>query len=78
MKTSWSLFRGQWADPAAARGTTSHAGETQRARIEATGKHLAIVDEKDYMKSGYNPYDTVVHVKDSRTRDVWRGKPKRA
>jgi hypothetical protein len=77
MKQSWSLFRGQWADPSTAQ-TPTRAPLQPRARVETTGKHLALVDDKAYVKSGYNPYDTVVHVRDTRTRDVWRTKPKRA
>jgi len=34
-------------------------------------------DDKAYVGTGYNPYDTVVHVKNTRSHDVWRNKPKR-
>jgi hypothetical protein len=37
-----------------------------------------LVDSNALKERGYNPYDTVVHVKDTRDRDVWRDKPKRA
>ena len=39
---------------------------------------LTLADEDAFKEKGYNPYDTVVHVKDIRQRDVWRNKPKRA
>jgi len=39
---------------------------------------LTLVDDNALKERGYNPYDTVVHVKDTRRYDVWRNKPKRA
>jgi hypothetical protein len=39
---------------------------------------LTLEDDEAFKEKGYNPYDTVVHVKDTRNRDVWRNKPKRA
>ena len=78
MKHSWSLFRGQWADPSAAKqATATHTAGRLRALNPAVGQHLTLEDEKAYIRAGYNPYDTVVHVKDSRIRDVWQNKPKR-
>jgi hypothetical protein len=47
---------------------------------EAPPSHrtLTLVDDEAFKERGYNPYDTVVHVKDTLNRDVWRNKPKRA
>ena len=39
---------------------------------------LALEDERSFKERGYDPYATVVHVKDSRAQDVWRHKSKRA
>ena len=77
MKNSWSLFRGQWADPSAAQQPSGHAPIRARVRVEETGQRLALEDDKAYVGTGYNPYDTVVHVKNTRSHDVWRNKPKR-
>ena len=49
-----------------------------RKKEAPQGHRLALVDEDAFRERGYNPYDTVVHVKDTRGRDVWRNKPKRA
>ena len=46
------------------------APERQRA--------LTLEDDRAFRERGYDPYATVVHVKDSRARDIWRSKPKRA
>ena len=39
---------------------------------------LTLEGDNAFREKGYNPYDTVVHVRDIRNRDVWRNKPKRA
>jgi hypothetical protein len=55
-------------------------GKPVRAKLEPSGRHfaLALEDDNAFKERGYNPYETVVHVKDMRSRDVWRNKPKRA
>ena len=55
-------------------------GKPARAKLEAVGRHfsLELVDDNAFKERGYNPYETVAHVKDLRSRDVWRNKPKRA
>ena len=49
-------------------------------QIAAIARHLTLTleDDRAFKERGYDPYATVVHVKDSRARDVWRNKPKRA
>ncbi len=68
MKQSGKFFPG-W--PAASEGSR---------KIEDTGRYvtLKVVDEHPHKERGYNPYDTVAHALDTRRRDVWRHKPKRA
>jgi len=48
--------------------------------IDQTGRHLtlALEDDQPFTERGYNPYETVVHVRDTRSHDVWRNKPKRS
>jgi hypothetical protein len=43
-------------------------------------RHLSLTleDDRAFKERGYDPYATVVHVKDARMHDVWRNKPKRA
>lgn len=47
-----------------------------------TGRHrsvkLALMDDQAFKDRGYNPYDTIVHARDTRKPDIWRHKPKRA
>lgn len=49
-------------------------------RFDEAGRHLTLTLEEDqpFRERGYNPYETVVHVRDTRDRDVWRNKPKRS
>ena len=49
-------------------------------KIMAPGRHLtlALEDDRAFKERGYDPYATVVHVRDARMNDVWRNKPKRA
>jgi hypothetical protein len=49
-------------------------------KIDEQGRHLTLKLEDDqlFKERGYNPYETVVHVRDTRGRDVWRNKPKRS
>jgi hypothetical protein len=56
------------------------AGSADSRQIEITGRHatLTLMDEQPYKERGYNPYDTVAHALDTRRRDIWRHKPKRA
>ena len=51
---------------------------TPRKQDAPHSQPLALMDEKAFREKGYNPYDSVIHVKDTRDRDVWRNKPKRA
>jgi hypothetical protein len=55
-------------------------GKSALRKIDEAGRHLTLALEEDQPISdrGYNPYETVVHVRDTRDRDVWRNKPKRA
>lgn len=39
---------------------------------------LALESDRSFKERGYDPYATVVHVKDSRARDVWQHKSKRS
>jgi hypothetical protein len=39
---------------------------------------LSLEDDRAFKERGYDPYATVVHVKDTRAHDVWRTKRKRA
>lgn len=68
MKQSGIFFPGRPAE---------HAGSR---KTEATGRHLTLtlVDDRAFKDRGYNPYDTVVHARDTRRHDIWRHKPKRA
>jgi hypothetical protein len=49
-------------------------------KIDDTGRHLTLTleDDRAFKERGYNPYETIVHVWDTRSRDVWRNKPKRS
>ena len=49
-------------------------------RFDEAGRHLSLELEEDqpFKEHGYDPYETVVHVRDTRDRDVWRNKPKRS
>ncbi len=49
-------------------------------KMDAAIRHqpLTLEEEQPFRERGYNPYETVVHVRDSRDRDVWRNKPKRS
>jgi len=50
-------------------------------KFDETGRHLyplTLEEDQPFRERGYNPYETVVHVRDTRDRDVWRNKPKRA
>jgi hypothetical protein len=51
-----------------------------KKKTETTGEYvnLTIVEGHPQKASGYNPYDTVAHARDTRPKDVWRHKPKRA
>jgi hypothetical protein len=50
-------------------------------KTEKTGRHhvtLTLMDDRPHPERGYNPYDTIAHVREIHQRDVWRHKPKRA
>ena len=68
MKQSGSFFPGRPAE---------HVGSRKN---EVTERHLTLtlVDDQAFKYRGYNPYDTVVHARDTRRQDIWRHKPKRA
>jgi hypothetical protein len=68
MKQSGKLFPGRPAEHAGAR------------KIDANGRHLSLSleDDQAFKERGYNPYDTIVHARDTRRPDLWRHKPKRA
>ena len=68
MKQSGKFFPGWPADGADFR------------KIESTGSHttLTLVNDHPHKERGYNPYDTTAHALDTRRKDVWRHKPKRA
>jgi hypothetical protein len=55
-------------------------GKSALRKIDEAGRHLTLALEEDQPISdrGYNPYETVVHVRDTRDWDVWRNKPKRS
>jgi hypothetical protein len=59
-------------------GWPAEDGDTDK--IETSGQYvkLTLVDGHPDRQRGYNPYDTVVHARDTRPKDVWRHKPKRA
>jgi hypothetical protein len=56
------------------------AGKSTSRKIDEAGRQLtlALEENQPFRERGYNPYETVVHVRDTRDRDVWRNKPKRA
>jgi hypothetical protein len=51
-----------------------------RPRSATPEPHLTLrmEDDRAFKERGYDPYATVVRVKDARVHDVWRNKPKRA
>lgn len=55
-------------------------GKSASRKIAETGRHLTLTleDDQPFRERGYNPYETVVHLRDARDRDVWRNKPKRS
>ena len=59
-------------------GWPAESGDARE--IETTGQYvnLTLVDEHPHKERGYNPYDTVAHARDTRRKDIWRHKPKRA
>jgi hypothetical protein len=55
--------------------------QTAPAQQNGASEHhftLSLEDDRAFKERGYDPYGTVVHVKDTRSQDVWRNKPKRA
>lgn len=58
----------------------AEGGKSASRRIDEVGRHrpLALAEDEPFKERGYNPYETVVHVRDTRDRDVWRNKPKRS
>lgn len=50
------------------------------ASTEAQGNeiHLELADESARREGGYNPYESLVHARATRGRDIWAHKPKRA
>jgi len=57
------------------------AGSRSASRkIDAAARNHTLTHEEDqpFRERGYNPYETVVHVRDTHDRDVWRNKPKRS
>ena len=68
MKQSGKFFPGWPAENAGSRKIEAKERETT----------LTLMDEHPHKERGYNPYDTVAHARDTRPRDIWRHKPKRA
>lgn len=56
------------------RSSTPKTGQAARARHLT----LTLAEDEPFKERGYNPYETVVHVRNTRDRDVWRNKPKRS
>ena len=56
------------------------SGKSASRNIGQAGRPitLALAEDEPFKERGYNPYETVVHVRDTRDRDVWRNKPKRS
>ncbi len=56
------------------------SGKSASRKIVEAGRHLplTLAEDEPFKERGYNPYETVVHVRDTRGRDVWRNKPKRS
>ena len=54
-------------------------GKSASHNIDAAGRHITLTLEEDqpFRERGYDPYETVVHLRDVRDRDVWN-KPKRS
>jgi hypothetical protein len=61
--------------PAWSAGGRSATPKTGQAARDLT---LALAEDEPSKELGYNPYETVVHVRNTRDRDVWRNKPKRS
>jgi hypothetical protein len=55
-------------------------GKSASRKIDEAGRHLTLTlaEDEPFKERGYNPYETVVHVRDTRDWDVWRNKPKRS
>ena len=55
-------------------------GKSASGKIDKAARHhtLTLEEDQPFRERGYNPYETVVHVRDARDRDVWRNKPKRS
>ncbi len=70
MKQSGKFFPGWPADGA----------DLRKPNSESTGNFatLTLVDTHPHKERGYNPYDTIAHAMDTRRKDVWKHKPKRA
>ena len=68
MKQSGKFFPGSPAD------------DGDALKIETTGQYvnLTVVDTHPDKERGYDPYDTLAHARDTKRKDVWRHKPKRA
>jgi hypothetical protein len=69
MKNQRDAFRAWTA------GVKSGSHET-----DETARHLILTLDEDqpFRERGYNPYETVVHVRDACAQDIWRNKPKRS
>lgn len=61
--------------PAWSAGGRSATRKTGKAARHLT---LTLAEDEPFKERGYNPYETVVHVRNTRDRDVWRNKPKRS
>jgi hypothetical protein len=58
-----------------------HSEKAAPAKPRQPSEHhfaLQLEDDQAFKERGYDPYATVVHVKDTRAHDIWRTKPKRA